>query len=183
MNYNRRQFISKTAQAAICCLFPTTLFAANTPDRDNARSLSFYNLHTDERLNICYFMCGRYQTQALNKIDFILRDHRSGEIKPIDRALLDLLFDLSRQIDPGSCFHVISGYRSPTTNARLRKRSRGVASGSLHMEGRAIDIRVPGYNTSRLRQICQNLKAGGVGYYPKSDFVHVDTGRVRSWGG
>jgi uncharacterized protein YcbK (DUF882 family) len=183
MIINRRQFISKTVQTACCCLFPGTLFAANEWVRNDVRTLSFYNLHTNERLSIGYFKDGRYQTQALKKIDFILRDHRSGEIKSIQRPLLDLLFELSQQMEASCCFHIISGYRSPTTNARLRNRSKGVAGGSLHMQGRAIDIRVPGCTTRRLQQVCQDLKAGGVGYYPGSDFVHVDTGRVRYWRG
>ncbi len=181
MIVNRRQFLSKTVQTTLCCLVPTTLFAANAPDRDSARALSFYNLHTGERLKICYFRDRRYQEQALKKIDIILRDHRSGEIKSIERPLLDVLHELSHHIAPSSCFHVISGYRSAATNAQLRKRSRNVASGSLHMQGKAIDIRVPGCASSRLWQVCQNLKLGGAGYYPKSDFVHVDTGRVRCW--
>ncbi len=183
MNINRRQFISKTVHAALCCLFPGTLFAAHAPARVDVRALSFYNLHTTERLNIAYFKNGRYQTQALRKIDYILRDHRSGEIKTIQRPLLDLLFELSGQIEASCCFHVISGYRSPKTNALLRNRSKGVANGSLHMQGRAIDIRVPGCTSSRLQQVCRDLKAGGIGYYPASDFVHVDTGRVRFWRG
>jgi uncharacterized protein YcbK (DUF882 family) len=184
MNINRRQFISTTVQTALCCLFPGSLLAANAlAARGDVRALSLYNLHTNERLSIGYFKDGRYETQALRKIDFIMRDHRSGEIKTIQRPLLDLLFELSGQMDASCCFHIISGYRSPTTNAQLRNRSKGVAGGSLHMQGRAIDIRVPGCTTSRLRQVCQDLKAGGVGYYPGSDFVHVDTGRVRYWRG
>lgn len=183
MNLNRRQFISKTLQAALGSLFPVSVFANGTPERDDARILSFYNLHTTERLSACYFKNGRFQVRALQQIDFILRDHRSGETRPMDRRLLDLLFALSREVHSTPCFHVISGYRSPATNARLRKRSKGVAGGSLHMAGKAIDLRIPGIDSSRLRQMGQDLKSGGVGYYPQSDFVHLDTGRIRTWQG
>jgi len=183
MNYKRRQFILKAVQAVAGCLLPSTLLAAAPPAYGNARSLSFYSLHTREHLKVCFFRDGRYQPQALQQIDYILRDHRTGEIKPIQRPLLALLFELSQQLKPAARFHVISGYRSPTTNAKLRERSSGVAGGSLHMQGKAIDIRVPGLAASELHQICLELKKGGVGYYPKSDFVHVDTGRVRYWRG
>jgi uncharacterized protein YcbK (DUF882 family) len=183
MNTSKRQFLLKTLQISICCLLPGKLFAATAQDQGNARSLSFYNLHTGETLNTCYFRSGEYLTDSLTKIDLILRDHRSGEVRPIDRQLLDLLFALSQKTDPSYCFHIISGYRSPASNARLRTRSRGVAGGSLHMKGKAVDIRVPGYATDRLHRVCREMKAGGVGYYPRSDFVHIDTGRIRYWGG
>lgn len=183
MDLNRRRFLSIAGQAALGCLFPANIFAAHSPDRQDERVLSFYNLHTGEQLNTCYFKKGRYRTRSLKQIDFILRDHRSGDIKPMDPQLLDLLFALSQQVRPAACFHIISGYRSPATNARLRNRSNGVASRSLHMAGKAIDIRVPGIATSRLRRMGQDLKSGGVGYYPQSDFVHLDTGRIRCWRG
>jgi uncharacterized protein YcbK (DUF882 family) len=182
MNYNRRQFLLKNLKISIFGLLPGKLFAANTQDQGDERSLSFYNTHTGETLNTCYFRSGEYLTDSLKKIDFILRDHRSGEVQPIDRQLLDLLLAVSQKTDPSCCFHIISGYRSPATNARLRTQSRGVAGGSLHMKGKAVDIRVPGYDTDRLHRACKALKAGGVGYYPKSDFVHIDTGRIRYWG-
>ena len=183
MNCNRRQFILKTVQTAACCLLPGRLFAGQNPADSDIRLLSFYNLHTCEYLKVCYFRDGRYQPQALQQIDHILRDHRTGEVKSIHRPLLELLFEISGQLKPPARFHVISGYRSPATNAKLRTRSTGVAGGSLHIQGKAIDIRVPGMATSRLHRLCLELKKGGVGYYPKSNFVHVDTGRIRSWRG
>ena len=183
MSFNRREFISTTMRAAFFCLVPGSLAAAQNQPSGGARKLSFYNLHTNERLQICYFENGAYCRDGLAKIDHILRDHRSGEIKTIYRPLLDLLFEIRQKIDPAASFHVISGYRSPRTNALLRNRSRGVAGGSLHMQGKAIDIRVPGCPTAKLRKVCMGLQFGGVGYYPKSNFVHVDTGRVRFWQG
>ena len=146
-----------------------------------ARTLSFYHTHTDERLSITYFERGDYLGEALSRIDTFLRDFRTGESHVIDRALLDTLFGLSRALD-GREFEVISGYRSPATNASLAASSGGVARDSLHMHGRAIDVRLAGVDTRLLRAAAVELRAGGVGYYPGSDFVHLDTGRPRTWG-
>ena len=110
-----------------------------------------------------------------------MRDHRTGEIKPVDPNLLDLLHRIVMEEKSRSPISIISGYRSPSTNAALRKVTAGVAEKSLHMEGRAIDIRIPGYQTTALRQLAINLKGGGVGYYPESDFIHLDTGPVKVW--
>lgn len=145
------------------------------------RRLSFYNTHTHERLKLCYYRRGRYQHDALTKINYILRDHYTGKIKPIQKDLLDLLYAISEGIGACPQFHIISAYRTPETNAMLREKSKGVAKHSLHIQGRAVDIRVPGYHTKMLCNISKRVQAGGVGYYPKSDFVHVDTGDVRYW--
>ncbi len=125
-----------------------------------------------------------YQPDALKQIDHILRDFRANEIKPIDPVLLDLLHELGGTLETDQPFHIISGYRSPHTNTLLRERggaTTGVASRSLHMVGKAIDIRVPGVKLDHLRGAARSLKLGGVGYYPSSNFVHLDTGRVRYW--
>jgi uncharacterized protein YcbK (DUF882 family) len=143
--------------------------------------LSFYNTHTEETLDVAYCIRDRYCPDALQSINRILRDHRTGEVAPIDPALLDLIHALSRKIGAGSPFHVISGYRSPATNDMLRDRSRNVAKYSLHMEGKAVDIRLPDIPLVSLRQAALDLKRGGVGFYPGPDFVHVDVGRVRFW--
>jgi uncharacterized protein YcbK (DUF882 family) len=148
------------------------------------RVLSFFNTHTGERLTAAYCCGGEYQPDALAQINHILRDFRVNEIKPIDPKLLDLLHELGGTLETDRPFHVISGYRSPHTNAVLRERGgaqTGVASKSLHMVGKAIDIRVPGVKLDHLRGAARSLKLGGVGYYPASNFVHVDTGRVRFW--
>jgi uncharacterized protein YcbK (DUF882 family) len=147
----------------------------------NERSLSFYNLHTSESLKTVYWQGGDYLTSSLADINKVLRDHRSGQSHEIDPKLLDLLCDMRLRLDTTEPFQIISGYRSPATNAMLHSKSDGVATRSLHMDGKAVDIRVPKRSLSLVRKTALAMKAGGVGYYPSSDFVHVDVGRVRSW--
>jgi uncharacterized protein YcbK (DUF882 family) len=178
---DRRRFIGMGAAALAYPLlsripcFATPL--ALPPDR----TLSFFNTHTMESASVEYCQAGCLQTPSLEKIDYILRDYRSGEIKPIDVRLLDLLHSLSRKIAQDQPYHVISGYRSPQTNALLRERGGGVAKNSLHLLGQAIDIRVPGLTVSDLYSAAVSLRGGGVGRYPEANFVHVDVGRVRTW--
>jgi uncharacterized protein YcbK (DUF882 family) len=185
-NLTRRSFLGIGAAAAAAALAPTDASAA-TRTGSNARAvrtLSFFNIHTGERLTSTYCCDGRYEPSALAEINRILRDFRTDEIKAIDPKLLDLLHELAGTLETDSPYHVISGYRSPHTNQMLRVKggaSTGVASKSLHMVGRAIDIRVPGVKLDQLRAAARSLKLGGVGYYPSSNFVHVDTGRVRYW--
>jgi uncharacterized protein YcbK (DUF882 family) len=148
------------------------------------RELSFCNTHTLENLTALYCCAGRYEPAMLAKIDHILRDHRANEVKAIDVGLLDLLHRLGATLQTSAPYHIISGYRSPVTNASLRANGgthTGVASKSLHMVGKAIDIRVPDVPLKELRQAAVSLKGGGVGYYPDLNFVHVDVGRVRYW--
>ena len=178
---NRRLFIKIFAQTALWGVYSASAFAAIDRLSASKRTLLLYNVHTGQKLDADYFAQGRYQDNALKKINYVLRDYRTGDIKPIRRELLDLLYFISRTLDRPPRFHIISGYRSPETNAMLRRRSNKVAKNSLHMEGEAVDIRIPGCDTTWLRGVCMNLKAGGVGYYPKSEFVHVDIGPVRYW--
>ncbi len=145
------------------------------------RSLSFVHTHTHECLEIVYATHAGYLAPGLQKVNELLRDFRTEQVHVIDPRLLDLLYALRRRVNGQEPYHVISGYRSPRTNASLRARSGGVARYSLHMEGKAIDIRLPGVGLPVLRDGARRLKLGGVGYYPESDFVHVDTGRVRAW--
>ena len=145
------------------------------------RRLTLAHLHTGERATIEFFQSGRYQPDALGAANRLLRDFRTGEVATIDPTLLDLLHTLGERLGGAPTFEVISAYRSPTTNAALHRRSAGVASGSLHMHGKAIDIRVPGLPLSVLHAQALALRAGGVGYYPSSNFIHVDTGRPRRW--
>jgi uncharacterized protein YcbK (DUF882 family) len=145
------------------------------------RSLSFFNTHTNEHLEAVYWSEGTYRPDAMRAIDRILRDHRTGEVKAIDPGLLDLLHALKTRMATKDPFHVISGYRSAATNALLRSEGHGVAAHSLHVEGQAIDIRVPGTRLRELRDTAVRLGRGGVGYYPSSDFVHIDVGRPRDW--
>lgn len=158
-----------------------SVFSVTPQEAGSTQTLSFYNTHTGELLTAAYRTGGRTLSQGLARINHILRDHRAGEVSPIDVKLLDLLCALSRKLDNAKPFHIISGYRSPQTNALLRRLSKGIAKNSLHLYGKAVDIRLPGCRLSHLRQAALELKAGGVGYYPSSNFIHVDVGRIRAW--
>jgi uncharacterized protein YcbK (DUF882 family) len=183
--WSRRSFLGLGAAAAATAVLPSRAAAGTLPARKSPeRVLSFFNTHTGERLSSAYCCNGEYQPEVLERINFILRDFRANEVKPIDPGLLDLLYELRGTLESDQPFHIISGYRSPQTNAMLRARGgsdSGVASGSLHMIGKAIDIRVPGVALDHLRAAARSLQLGGVGFYPSSNFVHVDTGRVRFW--
>ncbi|MBW2603687.1 MAG: DUF882 domain-containing protein [Deltaproteobacteria bacterium] len=181
MSIDRRRFFKIGMQAALCSVFPASSIAAINRLSASKRTLSLYNTHTDQKLDACYYAHGQYQTEALKKINRILRDHRTGEIKPMRKELLNLLHSISRALDRPTRFHIISGYRSPETNARLRIKNKFVSKHSFHVTGEAADIRLPDFPTKKLRNVCMQLKAGGVGYYSKSDFVHVDVGPVRHW--
>lgn len=177
----RREFLRLGVLGAACAVAPGVSLAGLAPAEDRERALDFYNLHTGEALHAVYWAEGAYVRQSLSEINHILRDHRTNEVNPIDVALLDLLHRIRSGLDTTASIHVISGYRSPATNAMLVAHSDGVASRSLHMDGKAIDIRVPGRELGQVHAAAMMLRSGGVGYYPKSDFVHVDVGRVRHW--
>jgi uncharacterized protein YcbK (DUF882 family) len=154
--------------------------AAPATDKD-LRTLAFRNLHTGETLDVVYRADGQLEPGALREIDWLLRDFRTGQARPIDRRLLDLLWRLRLALDTTEPYEVISGYRSPATNEMLRRVGRGVARGSLHTRAMAIDVRVPDRPLTALRDAALELRLGGVGYYPTSDVVHVDVGRRRFW--
>ena len=154
------------------------LFVQHIP----SKMIALQNPHTGDRLKLTYFERGLYIEDALQEIDYILRDHHTGDVHPIDPALLDQLYELKLSLDVSRPFNIVSGYRSPETNANLRRHSDGVAKNSLHMQGRAIDIRLDGFDTRRIRDAALAMQRGGVGYYPESNFVHIDTGNIRSWG-
>jgi uncharacterized protein YcbK (DUF882 family) len=145
------------------------------------RSLAFENLHTGEKLHVEYWSGGTYVPDALGAVNRILRDFRTGDVYPIEPTLLDVLDTVRAKLGTVSPIQVISGYRSPATNTKLHDASSGVAANSLHMRGMAIDIRIAGQALPTVRAAALSLRAGGVGYYPRSDFVHVDVGRVRTW--
>jgi uncharacterized protein YcbK (DUF882 family) len=147
------------------------------------RLLSLVNTHTGESLQVRYFDDGQYVAASLSALQHLLRDHRSGESHPMDPGLFDVLYALAQCAECEPHFEIISGYRSPASNAALHVKSKGVASSSLHMEGRAIDVRLSGAPCTRLRDLALAMQCGGVGYYAKSDFVHLDTGRTRFWAG
>jgi uncharacterized protein YcbK (DUF882 family) len=183
---NRRSFLGYGALATAAALAPGRAHAAVAGKAAGRRErvLSLFHTHTGERLKIAYCCDGQYQPEALAELNHLLRDFRVNEQKDIDPQLFDLLHELGGVLETDQPYHVISGYRSATTNAMLRERGgshTGVASKSLHMVGKAIDIRVPGVKLDQLRTAATSLKLGGVGFYPSSNFVHVDTGRVRYW--
>jgi uncharacterized protein YcbK (DUF882 family) len=173
---NRRAFLILIAHCSAGAVLanPLSSFAIPSP----ATNLSFYHTHTGETLKV---NLKEISGQALHKVHHFLRDFRTGEIHPIDPQLLSILGHIKKRSGSTGTFEVISGYRSPKTNKMLSTASKGVAKKSLHMGGRAIDVRLTDLRTRDLRDIACSLKQGGVGYYPKSDFVHIDTGRVRSW--
>lgn len=177
MRAHRRHLLQGALGLAGTAMFgPAALAAAEAP-----RSLSLLNLHTGEVLKATYFEDGAYVPDALAAMDHLLRDFRTGDVHPIAPGLLDLVETLHAKVEANQTVHVISGYRSPRTNEALHERSAGVATHSLHMQGEAMDIRIPGVELARLRDAALDLRRGGVGYYPGSDFVHVDIGRVRRW--
>jgi len=181
---NRRSFLALGAKAAVGLYLAQAAPAwANIPSSlsKKTRTLAFYHTHTHERLNITYAKSGEYDQEALAKINTYLRDFRTSEVYPIDPGILDILWTIQKKMCCNSTYEVISGYRSPKTNQKLRKKSNGVAKRSLHMKGQAIDVRITGEKTKTVRDCAISLKSGGVGYYAKSNFVHIDTGRVRSW--
>ena len=143
--------------------------------------MSLHNLHTGESLKAVYFEQGRYLPDALAEVNRVLRDFRTGDQHMMDPRLLDLLSQVHGRIDSARPFQVISGYRSPKTNAMLHEHSHGVANQSLHMQGMAIDLRIPGRSLAAVHMAALAQRGGGVGYYPQSDFVHMDVGRVRTW--
>jgi len=144
--------------------------------------LRLYNTHTGERMEIAYRRGDQYISGALAKLDYFLRDHRTGDVRHFDPRLYDILYDLTASIgQPGGEIDIVCGYRTSTTNESLRAHTTGVAKNSLHIQAEAIDLRMPGIDTLKLRQAALTLRRGGVGYYPHSDFIHVDTGRVRQW--
>jgi uncharacterized protein YcbK (DUF882 family) len=166
---------------AIAQGLPLRVFASEPALPD--RSLSLVNTHTGEELTTEFFRAGSYADDSLQALNYLLRDYRTGDVAAIDPRLFDQLHEMARLADREPRFEVISGYRSPATNAMLSTLSSGVARRSLHMQGQAIDIRLTGYRTDHLRELALSMSAGGVGYYRKSDFIHVDTGRVRAWAG
>lgn len=181
-DFTRRQGLRRLGRIAAGSGLALLLDASPLLASQGPRDLAFVSLHTAERARITYWRNGAFVPEALVEANRFLRDWRTGDIAPIDPALFDLLYALKLRLRVDEPFQVISGYRSSATNAALRERSAGVAGNSLHMAGRAIDIDLPGRPLASLRDAARAIAGGGVGYYPASRFVHVDTGRVRHWG-
>lgn len=185
-NPHRRLFLGRGAAvahaAAATVLLPKAAWASFGEEQDLARRLAFNHLHTHERLALVYAQGEQFIPTALPTLNHFLRDHYSGEVGVMDPELFHLLHRVRQTLETQRPFEVISGYRSPHTNETLRTtRGGGVARRSLHMDGKAIDVRLPGVSLSDLRDAAISLRAGGVGYYAREQFVHIDTGRVRSW--
>jgi uncharacterized protein YcbK (DUF882 family) len=179
---NRRQLLKAGLFASLVCLNPVPAWARFDLTGTEVRTLSLYNTHTGETLRkVPYWEQGVYLKDALSEINVLLRDHRVNDVKAIDPKAIDLLFALQHKFDCDCPIEIISGYRSPATNAKLSSKSNGVAKRSYHMQGKAIDLRIPDVPLKMLYKASLELKRGGVGYYPKSNFVHVDTGPVRTW--
>ena len=176
--HSRRRFLQLGLGLSTALIIPTAAFASNKPAD---KKLALHNLHTGESINATYWAEGEYQLSELAAINRILRDHRTGDVMDMDPQLVNLLHLLHDTVDGRKPFDVISGYRSPITNANLHKKSSGVAKKSFHMQGKAIDVALPRRDLAKLNSAALAMKAGGVGYYPRSGFIHVDTGPVRSW--
>lgn len=175
---SRRNFLSKAAATSVALCVPSIASASLKSER----SLAFNHLHTGEKLKLIYWAEGQYVPESLQQINKLLRDFRTDEHHKIDPKLFDLLHQLQSRVGNQRPFEIISAYRSPKTNAMLRNASSGVAKKSLHMLGQALDIRLPGTDIRELQKAALNEKVGGVGLYTGSNFIHVDTGRVRNWG-
>ena len=191
MSMSRRAFLRATNSvvlATVASSFAIPAFANVAPAiigvaEKNCRTLAFECPRSGERVKADYWVEGRYIEEELARLNKLLRDVRSNEVRKIDTKLFDLVHRLGQDVDARSPIQVISGYRSPHTNAMLHKKSSGVAEKSLHMTGQAVDLLVPGRSLAKVHDAALKLGLGGVGYYPKSNFVHVDTGRVRRWTG
>lgn len=180
---NRRHFLKQTGliSAATSC---APLFAATTPlilPPTEARSLKLKNLHTGEKLNATYWEHGEYLVDGLAEIYFLMRDHRANQVAAIDLDLLDELHRIQQTLNSQQEVYLLSAYRSPETNHKLRQTNEGVAKRSFHMQGRALDFRIPGISNSYLHKATLANSDGGVGYYPRSGFIHLDTGHKRQW--
>lgn len=177
----RRRFLHHSACALTVAALPWPAQAARAAG-PGARGLAMVHTHTRERIDLVYAAGAEYDPAALGALNGFLRDHYSGEVGTIDPTLFDLLHRVQRELGSTGPFEVISGYRGEATNARLRaSRGGGVAQRSLHMQGRAIDVRLPGVELADLRDAALALRGGGVGYYAREQFLHLDTGRVRNW--
>lgn len=179
---SRRHFLQGLL-AGLPAAIAVTLQVQATDETVEQRRLHLINTHTGEELDARYFEDGVYRPEQLGAMDWLLRDHRTSEVFPIESRLFDLLHELAAAAGREPRYEVISGYRSPATNAMLAATTDGVSSNSLHLEGRAIDVRLVGLPTVALKDLALARQTGGVGFYPESDFVHLDTGRVRNWTG
>lgn len=179
----RRSFLKSSALLATALSVPAIGRAAivSSAAMPHERTLRMYNTHTGESLKSVFWADGKFVPEAMNDINKLLRDHRNNEVAQMDPKLLFLLDQVSSQVGANNVVHVISGYRSPESNKLLHENTTGVAKHSMHLEGKAIDVRIPGRDLAMLHKAALHAGGGGVGYYPDSQFVHMDTGRLRHW--
>jgi uncharacterized protein YcbK (DUF882 family) len=180
---SRRRFLKQALCGCVVASGASGIATAGILDAFAAthKTIALHNPSTGDQLALTYFEQGRYIKEALRDINYLLRDYHSGDVHPIDPMLVDQLYDLKQLLGIRRPIQVISGYRSPATNHQLRRQSQRVAKHSLHMEGRAIDIRIEGMSTRVLKNAALAMQRGGVGYYHREDFVHLDTGDIRAW--
>ncbi|PPC90905.1 MAG: Twin-arginine translocation pathway signal [Methylobacter sp.] len=178
---SKRKFIKQLAGGALVAMAGINPSLAGFRTLSPHKTLALEHSHTGEKLKLTYYENGRYIKPALKEISYLLRDYNNDHVHTIDPFLLDQLYDLSTLLGTHRPFYIISGYRSPVTNAVMRKHHRGIAKDSLHMQGRAIDIQIEGIDARRIRNAAVAMQSGGVGYYRQSEFVHLDTGNVRTW--
>lgn len=180
LNRHRRLFLGLCGATAIAGL--PSIAAASASRQKGVRSLSLYNLNTTEHLKVDYWIDGHYENDVLEQINRLLRDHRSDAVGSIDKDLIDLLYRMSLKLGTRKELGIVCGYRSPTTNAQMRARTKGVAKNSYHVKGMAVDLRVADRSSADVYRAARELNVGGVGYYSRSNFVHVDVGPARTWG-
>jgi uncharacterized protein YcbK (DUF882 family) len=178
---HRRQFLKLSAFSTFAFLSSTIGYADNDLRGSKEKSLTIHNPNTREALSAVYWSDGHYRNCALEKINHIMRDYHTGEITPIDVRLLDLLYELNSESGNNSPIRLISGYRSKKTNERLRRQGRSAAKNSFHMQGMAVDFQLAGTNLHTLFKRAADKQAGGVGYYPRQSFIHIDVGPIRYW--
>jgi uncharacterized protein YcbK (DUF882 family) len=180
---SRRHFLKTAGAIATFLASPAAL--AKSRKLTGSRTISLHNLHTEEKIKVDYWVDGKYEPEALAEIDLVLRDHRANEVCSMDPKLIDILHNIQQRTlgSTGKPVEVVSAYRSPTTNNNMRRYKRGVARNSFHMLGQAVDIRVPGIDHQDLYRAAVGLEEGGIGYYGRAGFVHLDTGKFRTWGG
>lgn len=177
---NRRQAL-KLGAAGFAAASVPFLGMSRAEAASSSWRVNIQQPHTGEGFSGVYRVGDDYIPEVFEELNYVLRDRRTGQAFPMDPRVLDIAAQVQRKIGVSTPLHVLCAYRSPKTNKDLRSHSRGVAKNSYHMYGQALDIRIPEISTTKLRDVAKGLKAGGVGYYPKSGFVHVDTGDVRTW--
>jgi len=181
---DRRHFLKIGFSIIISQILPAYALGNPHPLLEKERRICIYNLHTKEHIDVIYYKGGKYLEEAFRQINHIFRDHYTGRIREIDRRLIDFLYAIHKRLNAEEPFYLISGYRTKWTNEMLRRRYHGiVAKRSLHIFGKAADIRLPEHRLKQVRRVAYELKMGGVGYYPGKNFIHVDVGSVRFWRG